>query len=65
MKAHGVDEAKMYFTPFRPSGATCATAPAQVATGIHVRKPRGPSLNRQRYDRYGNACKERTHAEKH
>jgi hypothetical protein len=35
MKAHGVEEGKMYFTPFRPGGATCATAPAQIATKSH------------------------------
>ena len=42
MKAHGVEEAKMYFTPFRPGGATCATAPAQIATKSHVARTASP-----------------------
>jgi hypothetical protein len=42
VKAHGVDEAEMYFTRFRPVGATCVTAPAQVATKIQVAKTAWP-----------------------
>jgi len=56
MKGDGVDDAEMYFTLRCRSGTYgCAQAKNRVVL----------CLNRQRYDREGNACKERAHAEKH
>ena len=63
MERDGIDDAEMYFTPFRPGrnlrcrSGTCGRAKAKNRVVL--------CLNRQRYDREGNACKERTHAEKH
>jgi hypothetical protein len=62
MKGDGVDDAEMYFTPFCPVtqltlSGICGWAQAKNRVVL--------CLNRQRYDREGNACKERTHAEKH
>ena len=63
MERDGIDDAEMYFTPFRPGrnlrcrSGTCGRAKAKNRVVL--------CLNRQRYDREGNACKERPHAEKH